>query len=302
MQMVSMIGIAQKLRAIPTNPIQYKLPLGSQELTLNPYLGKEITLFFKGKISCIHCHKPIKKSYSQGYCFPCSQKLAKCDFCIVRPEKCHFHLGTCREPEWGKSNCFIPHIVYLANSSGLKVGITRETQIPTRWIDQGAIEALPIMRVNSRYHSGLIEAFIKKNMSDKTDWRKMLKGNIEKVDLIKKRDELLHEYHADFNNLEVDKEILSQKTIVEFDYPVLEYPQKISSINIEKTPEVSGKLQGIKGQYLILDVGVINIRALTGYELTFFSEESIDNGQVPINVIDPSSDMDSSLTGNPHNL
>lgn len=255
-------GRIHKLKSTLAEPIQYHLPIGETELLLNAYLGKTLTLKFVGDIQCVHCQRKIKKSYSQGYCFPCSETLARCDFCIVKPEKCHFHLGTCREPDWGLAHCFIPHIVYLANTSGLKVGITRETQIPTRWIDQGAVQALPIFRVKNRYHSGLVEVAIKKYVADKTDWRKMLKGQNQVFALLKERDVLLKngEWYNDPNI-----EILQNQDVVSIQYPVLTYPEKIIALNIEKTPEISGTLLGIKGQYLIFDNGVINIRNLTGY-------------------------------------
>lgn len=256
------VGGIRKLKSTLAEPIQYRLPIGEVEFPLNAYLGKTLTLKFVGNIQCVHCQRSIKKSYHQGYCFPCSQTLARCDFCIVKPEKCHFHLGTCREPEWGKAHCFIPHIVYLANTSGLKVGITRETQIPTRWIDQGAVQALPIFRVKNRYQSGLVEVMIKKWVADKTDWRKMLKGEGETLALFAKRDLLLK--NAEWND-DPDIEVLQNQNILSIRYPVLSYPDKITTFNIEKTPEISGILLGIKGQYLIFDNGVINIRNLTGY-------------------------------------
>ena len=266
-------GDLRKLKSTLSDPVQYYLPIGEVELPLNGCLGKIVTLKFLGDIQCVHCQRKIKKSYSQGYCFPCAQTLARCDFCIVKPEKCHFHLGTCREPEWGKIHCFIPHIVYLANTSGLKVGITRETQIPTRWIDQGAVQALPIFRVKNRYHSGLVEVVMKSMVADKTDWRKMLKGQAENLALFEKRDELLKEIEWP-NDLRDENaiEILQNQNVVSIQYPVLSYPEKVTAFNIEKTREISGTLLGIKGQYLIFDKGVLNIRNLTGYNISFFSD------------------------------
>ncbi len=264
-------GSLRKLKSTLSDPIQYHLPIDEIELLLNDYLGKTLTLKFEGNIQCVHCQRKIKKSYNQGYCFPCAQTLARCDFCIVKPEKCHFHLGTCREPEWGKTHCFIPHIVYLANTSGLKVGITRETQIPTRWIDQGAVQALPICRVKNRYHSGLVEVAMKSMVADKTDWRKMLKGQGENIALFEKRDELFKNIEwPDALRDESSVEILQNQSVVAIQYPVLSYPEKVTAFNIEKTPEISGTLLGIKGQYLIFDKGVLNIRNLTGYVVSVY--------------------------------
>ena len=145
----------------PEGPVTYQLPLDEQRLPLNGLLGESIRMTFTGEIHCIHCGRRSNKSFNQGYCYPCFSKLAQCDSCIVSPEKCHYFEGTCREPDWADSHCMVDHIVYLANSSGVKVGITRETQLPTRWIDQGAVQALPILRVKTRQQSGLVETALK---------------------------------------------------------------------------------------------------------------------------------------------
>jgi len=269
--MTKRIGQLQKMSVMHSDPIQYHLPLAGSVL-MNDYLGQKLTLKFTGLITCIACKRVIKKSYHQGHCFPCTQKLASCDFCILKPETCHFHNGTCREPEWGMANCFIPHIVYLANSSGIKVGITRETQIPTRWIDQGAVQALAIFRLKSRYQAGLLEVEIAKLIADKTDWRKMLRGENGVEDLKATRDylfshlaEKIQEIAGKFKFGEFEFLTAEQQKI--FKYPVLEYPQQIKSLSFDKTPQISGILQGIKGQYLIFDCGVINIRSFTGYDV-----------------------------------
>ncbi len=257
-------GCIQKLKTTLSDPVEYQLPIDGVDFPLNACIGKSITLKFLGKIHCLYCNRLIKKSYNQGYCFPCAQTLARCDFCIVKPEKCHFHLGTCREPEWGQTHCFMPHVVYLANTSGVKVGITRETQVPTRWIDQGATQALPILKAKNRYQSGLIEVALKQWINDKTDWRKMLAGIGEPIDLLAKREELLTQ--LPLGSYEI--ELFESTSIISIHYPVLKYPNKVQSLNFDKTPEISGTLQGIKGQYLILDIGVINIRNAAGYRIS----------------------------------
>ena len=139
-------GQLHKMRVRLDDPVSYTMALGAQSMPLNPLIGRMIKLSYLGKISCVHCGRDTNKSFSQGYCYPCFQKLAQCDSCIMSPEKCHYDAGTCREPIWGDEFCMQDHIVYLANSSGIKVGITRASQVPIRWIDQGAIQALPIMR------------------------------------------------------------------------------------------------------------------------------------------------------------
>ncbi len=267
-----MQGNLRKMKTRLDNPVQYQLPLTEQLVDLNPLIGKPIKLLFSGSIACVHCDRSIKKSFNQGYCYPCFISLAQCDMCIMKPETCHYEAGTCREPSWGEEFCFQPHYVYLANSSGVKVGITRGTQVPTRWIDQGAIQALPIMKVKSRYISGLVEVAIAQQVSDKTSWQRMLKNMVEPVNLKIKRDELLVLCESEITDVsqrfgDDAIELLPEASVVEIDFPVEVYPAKVKSFNFDKTPEVSGILQGIKGQYLLLDTGVINIRKFAGYEV-----------------------------------
>jgi len=174
---------------------------------------------------------------------------------------------------WADDFCFQSHYVYLANSSGIKVGITRHNQIPTRWIDQGAVQALPIFKVVSRHLSGVIEKALAEFVSDKTSWQKMLKNEQSIVDLISARDELLidckHSLELITEQFGVQNINFLSGQVVDIKYPVLQYPEKVKSFNFDKQPLVSGVLQGIKGQYLLLDSGVINIRKFTGYEVEF---------------------------------
>ena len=267
-----MLGNLRKMQSELGQPVAYSLPLGEELLPLNDLLGKSLSLKFSGKINCCHCGRGIKKTFSQGYCYPCFQSLAQCDNCIVKPETCHFAAGTCREPEWAQSFCFTGHTVYLANSSGIKVGITRNNQVPTRWIDQGAIQALPVFHVETRFHSGLVEIALGKYVSDKTRWQAMLKNQVEPLDMVAERDQLLAQCSADLEALKPqlsDQEIqpLTSAEPLDIQYPVLEYPVKVSSHNFDKKPLVEGTLLGIKGQYLIFDTGVINIRKFTGYQV-----------------------------------
>jgi hypothetical protein len=269
-----MQGPLKKMHTRLNDPVQYDLPLGDQSIALNPLIGKLIKLIYTGHIFCVHCNRPIKKSFNQGYCYPCFISLAICDMCILKPETCHYAAGTCREPDWGLAFCFQPHIVYLANSSGIKVGITRQTQIPTRWMDQGAVQALPVFRVQSRYVAGLIEVVCAKHVSDKTSWQQMLKNHVESIDLAAKRDELVSVCKAELTEItqrfgQQAIEFLPGEPSVDIHFPVDNYPVKIKSFNFDKNPEVSGVLHGIKGQYLLLDTGVINIRKFSGYEVEF---------------------------------
>ncbi|MCB1649986.1 MAG: DUF2797 domain-containing protein [Pseudomonadales bacterium] len=257
-------------------PVAYSLPIGDTRVPLNPLLGKTVALRYSGQINCVHCGRNTNKSFNQGYCYPCFQSLAQCDSCIIHPEKCHYDLGTCREPEWGEEFCMQDHIVYLANSSGVKVGITRATQIPTRWIDQGAVQALAIIRVRSRLQSGSLEVLFKQHVADKTNWRDMLKGSDHATDLFAERDRLVAECRKDIDDLQQRFgfhaiSVLSGIDPVQIEYPVLSYPEKINSFNFDTAPEVEGTLLGIKGQYLIFDTGVINMRRFAGYNLELFA-------------------------------
>ncbi len=256
---------------------QYAFRLDEQEVPVNPLLGKRVRLEYLGAIHCSHCGRKTKKSFSQGYCYPCFTKLAQCDSCIVSQEKCHFDAGSCREPEWGERFCMTDHVVYLANSSGVKVGITRASQIPTRWLDQGASQALPIFRVATRQQSGLVEDLLRTQVADKTNWRALLKGDAVPLDLPAIRDQLLESCAEGIAALQQRFGLqaiqpVGDADVLEIRYPVEAYPTKVASHDLEKTPVVEGILRGIKGQYLILDTGVINLRKYTAYQVAVLTE------------------------------
>ena len=274
--MSELIDVTGRLRKMPAeagDPVAYTIAVGDARIPMNDLIGKSLRLDFDGVIRCINCDRKTNKSFNQGFCYPCFRKLAACDSCIMSPEKCHYHLGTCREPEWGETHCMVEHVVYLANSSGLKVGITRASQVPTRWIDQGAVDAIPMVRVATRYIAGLVEVACKAHVADRTNWRAMLKGDVPELDLTDERrrvlgliaDDLerLRQSHGEEAIREVDEQGLG------LSYPVQVWPAKIKTHNLDKLPEVEGVLEGIKGQYLILNTGVINIRKYTGYEVRF---------------------------------
>ena len=265
-------GALRKLRTELAEPVRYQLPVGESLIELNPLLGKTLRLRYLGQINCIHCGRKTSKSFNQGYCFPCFRRLARCDSCIVKPEKCHYFAGTCREPQWGEQHCLTDHYVYLANSSGLKVGITRGSQIPTRWVDQGASQALPILRVANRLQSGLVEVALAAEVADKTNWRALLKGEAAPLDLAAEREAVLRRHTEDLSALREQFgadaiEVLEPTAVTAIRYPVLAYPTKVVSTNFNKHQEVGGKLMGIKGQYLLFDTGVINIRNFAGYQV-----------------------------------
>lgn len=252
--MSDLIDVTGRLRKMPVmagDPVTYSIAVGDTRIPLNDLIGRSLRLDFDGVIRCIHCDRKTNKSFNQGFCYPCFRKLAACDSCIMSPEKCHYHLGTCREPEWGETHCMVEHVVYLANSSGLKVGITRASQVPTRWIDQGAVDAIPMVRVATRYIAGLVEVACKAHVSDRTNWRAMLKGDVPKLELAQERQRMLGLIAEDLDAL---RQAHGQDSIREADeqglglsYPVQVWPAKIKTHNLDKTPEVGGVLEGIKG-------------------------------------------------------
>lgn len=269
-------GHLRKMTTQHSSPVSYQIPIDDQFIPISDLIGKKITFKHLDEIHCIACGKKTKKSFSQGYCFPCMRSLAECDSCMISPEKCHYAEGTCRDEAWGQEHCFIDHYVYLANSSGLKVGITRETNIPFRWMDQGAASALPIYKTKNRLLCGLVEASFKKSVNDKTSWQRMLKGEPDEIDLAQRRDELFEQFRADIASIKKeygDDSVteLADNEPLKFNFPVTSYPEKVKSLNFDKTPEISGTLVGIKAQYLIFDTGVLNIRKFSGYLVEFTS-------------------------------
>lgn len=256
------------------NRVQYQLPIGESLLPMNALIGQTVQFTYANQINCVHCGRKTKKSFNQGYCYPCLSKLAQCDTCIIKPELCHYHQGTCREPEWGEQHCLQDHYVYLSNTGNVKVGITRHVSntVSSRWIDQGATQAVPIYRTANRRISGLLETALKAHIGDKTNWRKMLQGPAELRDLQFERERLKSLANTELSAIHNEHGIQAfsevESSQVEIHYPVEQYPQKISSINLDKTPCFSGVLQGIKGQYLLLDENrVINIRKYSGYQI-----------------------------------
>ncbi|HLD67496.1 MAG TPA: DUF2797 domain-containing protein [Pseudomonas sp.] len=273
-------GASSKMAVRLGAPVEYGFRLGEQEVPVNPLIGKTLRLEYLGAIHCSHCGRKTKTSFSQGYCYPCMSKLAQCDLCIMSPERCHYEAGTCREPSWGEQFCMTDHVVYLANSSGVKVGITRATQVPTRWMDQGAIQALPILRVATRQQSGFVEDLLRSQVADKTNWRALLKGDAAPVDLPAIREQLFAACAEGLLGLQQRFGLqaiqpLNDGQPLEIRYPIEAYPAKISSFNLDKNPLAEGTLLGVKGQYLLFDTGVINIRKYTGYQLAVSESNSI---------------------------
>jgi hypothetical protein len=256
------------------NNAKYQLPVGESLLDMNSLIGQSIAVQYSGSINCVHCNRKIKKSFNQGYCYVCLTRLAQCDTCIIKPERCHYAEGTCREPEWGEENCLQDHFVYLANTGQIKVGITRHVSdgVSSRWIDQGASQAMAIFRVKERLLSGLVEIEIAKHIGDKTNWRTMLRGSPEQLDLIAMQQKVTELVHDPLLEIQEKYGIQSVQAIkpkpIAINYPVNQYPVKIKSINLDKEPVFEGTILGIKGQYLLLNEDrVINIRKYSGYTL-----------------------------------
>ena len=261
-------GQISKLISDFKKPINYQLPIGNHVIYLNKYLGNNITLTFDGKITCIKCKKNIKKTFMQGYCYPCFISSPQTSDCILKPELCQAHEGKSRDMEWSKKNCLIDQYVYLSLTSHLKVGVTKHTQIPTRWIDQGAHQALIFAKVPNRYLAGVMEKEINQYISDKTYWRKMLLGEYPDLNLKDEKEKLIPLINQKYHQY-----ITNNQEITIFDYPILQKLKKIKSLNFDKNPIINGKLLGIKGQYLFFENDfVLNIRKFTGYFLNFENE------------------------------
>ncbi|WP_136466121.1 DUF2797 domain-containing protein [Flagellimonas onchidii] len=253
-------GVLQKMQTELGSPIQYYLVFENDFLNMNQLLNKEIQIDFI-KYQCLNCgrERPI---YRQGFCKSCFYESPAAGDWIMKPELSTAHLGKeDRNLEYEKKAQLQPHIVYLANSSNVKVGVTRKSQVPTRWIDQGAHEAIEIVEVPNRYLAGITEVALKAHVSDKTSWRKMLTNTIEDVNLVEWRSKLKPNVPDEVLDYFIDS-----NSETHLDFPVLQYPEKVKSLNLEKTPSYSGILKGVKGQYLLFeDSTVFNIRGSEGY-------------------------------------
>ena len=259
-------GNSRKMKAELADTIQYRLRLGDDEHDLNQYLGKTVRFEHLNQINCIKCGRETNKSFAQGFCYPCMMNAPENSECILRPELCRGHLGEGRDVEWEQEHHVCEHVVYLAASSVLKVGVTRGQQVPTRFIDQGASAVRIFARTPHRCAAGEIEVGVKEAFTDRTSWQKMLKNELidppdwdEAFEIAESVTPFMHtEYISD------------EEPIIELNYPVLEYPTKVKSVGFDKTPVIEGTLLGIKGQYLLLDENrVLNIRKHNGYLLRF---------------------------------
>jgi len=257
-------GSLLKMSAELSSPVNYTLVLGTEKILMNPILGKHIKISYLNEINCIRCGRKTSKSFHQGYCYPCFMTAPETDDCILNPELCRAHDGISRDMEWSKNNCLQDHYVYLAISSGLKVGVTRKSQIPTRWIDQGASRAIKIAQTPNRFLAGIIEVDLKKYFADKTNWRNMLVNKIDtETQLIEQKSKARELIKKDLLKYFIDDDIITV-----LNYPVIEYPQKVNSVSFDNNPVIEAILIGIKGQYLIFNDGtVFNVRKHNGYKV-----------------------------------
>lgn len=261
-------GALEKMAVTPAGPARYALVAGGASapparLELREVVGGGLRLEFCGRITCCHCGVATPKSYGGGYCYRCFTTLARCDLCVVSPARCHFAAGTCREPEWGESFCMRPHLVYLANSSGPKVGITSQGGELTRWLDQGASQGLIVAQAATRHLAGVLEARLAREVSDRTNWRALLRGDAAPVDLPALRDRLMGRIGPFSEGVSWRPET----TPVTLSYPVLGYPARLERLTLDAHPRIAGRLLGIKGQYLLFEHGVLNVRRHRGYHV-----------------------------------
>lgn len=255
-------GVLTKMQTELGNPIQYFLVFPHNFVNVNQLLNREIELTHTG-YECLNCGLE-KKIFRQGFCYDCFMSSAAAGDWIMRPELSTAHLDIeDRDLVYEKKVQLQPHIVYLAIASDVKIGVTRKTQVPTRWIDQGASYALPVVEVPNRYLAGITEVRLKNFYTDKTNWRKMLQNDVFTVDVEQVREKI---------KTELPEEVLpyfqKDAELIHLNYPVLHFPQKINSLNLEKTPHFKGKVMGIKGQYLIFEDGtVFNVRSYEGFKV-----------------------------------
>lgn len=261
-------GLIQKMKVEHGSPILYTFQL-NDAIAMNALIGKTIRMEWTGKIVCCNCGKTTKTSFGQGFCYNCFTTSALASACIISPELCRAHLGEGRDVEWEQAHHNQPHVVYLAASDAVKVGVTRAEQRFTRWIDQGASSAIVLAETPNRYLAGTIEVALKAHLSDKTNWQRMLRNEINHdIDLVEEKG-----MAEDMLPFDMRDYVSGDDTIFQFDYPVVQFPQKVKSVGFDKMPVVSGKLVGIKGQYLLFeDQSVINLRKHTSYEISFVVE------------------------------
>lgn len=257
-------GNIRKMVTELNGKVRYSLPIGENNIDMNKLIGQPVKMNFDGQINCISCGKRTKTSFSQGFCYTCLQTAPEAAESVIRPELSKAQFGIARDLEWAQKHDLIDHFVYLAVSNEVKVGVTRNHQIPTRWIDQGASYAIKLARTPNRHIAGVMEVFLKQYFTDKTNWRAMLKNEVKHdIDLLAEKKRV-----TDLLPGELQKYMEEDNDVTTLNYPVEQYPGKITSLGFDKQAEIEGKLMGIKGQYLLFDANrVLNVRKHNGYFL-----------------------------------
>ncbi len=255
-----------KMATQPTTPVSYLLLADNDFVKVNPFIGKEIGIRFLHEKYCSSCGNQFKELYRMGFCRNCFFTKPEAGESIIRPELSRAHEDIeDRDLAFEKSYQLQPHVVYLANSGGLKVGVTRASQKLHRWMDQGASSAIVLAETTNRFEAGQLEVMLKAHLSDKTVWQRMLKNEEEALDLQAEKTRVSALVEGDLKQF-----ISKDDEVHQFSYPVSNFPTKVKSINLDKIEEISAVLQGVRGQYLIFEGGaVINLRAHTGYRVAF---------------------------------
>ena len=256
--------LISKFHTTFTNPVEYTANWEKDSILFNELIGKEISIEFTGLMFCKVCNKSTKKFFGEGFCFQCFNNSPENSPCILKPELCEAHLGMGRDTEWEEKHHNQPHVVYLAATDVVKVGVTRSSQIPTRWIDQGASSVIIFAETPNRYEAGKLEVELKAFYTDKTNYRKMLQNEIdENIDLIEEKWQTVEQLPSDLQTFISENDVITELT-----YPVITYPKSVQVLNLDKTPLIKGRLNGIKGQYLLFENDLaINIRRHTGYDI-----------------------------------
>ncbi len=243
--------------------VDYFMIVDNDRIKMNELLGSKVKFTFTGDINCQSCGALTRKSYMQGYCYNCYLTVPQTEECVLNPEKCKAHLGIARDIEYSKEHCLIRHYVYLSLTSGIKVGVTRHTQIPTRWIDQGAAKALIVAQTPNRYIAGLVEVFLKAHYNDKTNWKKMLVSDVDSsADLLAEKHKIAGLLPPVMKSL-----ITNHYETVDLSYPVISIPSDLQSVDLVRDSYFEGTLTAIKGQYLIVGQSAFNVRRHSGFKV-----------------------------------
>ena len=231
---------------------------------MNAWVGERLHIQFEGQIHCRVTGQTIRKAYGEGMSYQAWSEHPAAVESVLRPELSRIHEGIAlRDFDWEQKHHNQPHYVYISQTGAFKVGVTRTTNRPFRWHDQGAVAAIAIAETPYRQLAGEMEVALKEILSDKTNFRKML-ANVEpnRPEIEDWKEECFDYLGPAYEPFFIDE------PPEEFVYPVLNYPGKVISLTLDKAPYIEGTLQGIKGQYLLFDGGrVLNVRRHSGYRV-----------------------------------